>query len=62
MKPGDTIQFSCSECQAVFTLTVDGVKKADQAGELDFGLPIYCPFCGHEYPRPQHDLPLIAGN
>jgi hypothetical protein len=64
MKRNETARFECGECRIVFDLSLDPVREAEIAAELDVEAlddvePICCPFCGDIDVKPVHDSPVV---
>jgi hypothetical protein len=67
MKPGETIRFSCGDCQIIFDLNIS--PPSDWAEQLDLDdldylddiEPACCPFCGAAELKKLHDRAALAG-
>jgi rubredoxin len=63
LKANETARFECGECRFVFDHSLEPVRKAEIAAELELEHlddvePICCPFCGDADIRTAHDAPI----
>jgi hypothetical protein len=65
MRVGETVRYSCGDCQAVFDLCA--APQSEWAEELQEGEeaieqmePHLCPFCGAAELKAAHDKPMSA--